>query len=332
MSDVQDAGGRAEEAIRAFMLRQGYFAARGVRLTFDRDEATDIDIWAYGPGSPTHRERVVVDSKWKVKHAHGFERLVWLEGLRRIALADHAILATTDSRESIRVAAARMNVRVIGPEMFDELVKRSPAAHRLSEEEFLATVVPPEDKLLGRIREVYQASKGRLLKMDWDSVNAHMEDVVHYVEDTARRPDPSASLRLIYMSVAFSLINLDFILRDAAFMDEKWVFQRIDEGFRFGSRGRNAVLSLFETVGKKKRAEALRAVEQVRADIPAEFFTRRATTPFLFDVARVLEQAAYAKSVVAVPELPTEAQSVIGVVLDFLGVDRRLIFGIKVGP
>lgn len=329
MTMQPDSGGAAEEAIRAFLLRLGYFAARGIKFRFDGDEATDIDIWAYSHGSPTHRERIVVDSKYKVKGTHGFERLVWLEGIRRFAYAEHAILATTDSRESLRSAASRMNIRFIGPEQFSELITANAISRRMSEEAFLAAVVPNEDKLIGRVRERFETAKSRLLRLDWDALNAHIEDVTKYVDDSTRSSDSSGAIRLICLTVAFILVTLDFNLREATFMQPSQVASRIEEGLRFGTRGRAGVMTLLDALGKKKKGEALRMAETVRADIPAEFFHRHAGTRWFFDVARTLDSAAYSVDFVGLTDLPPDAQSAVGVILDFLSIDRRVVFRVK---
>jgi hypothetical protein len=72
-------GGKAEESVRSFFLQIGYFVVRNIEFNFNAEEVTDLDLWAYGTGAPTHRARVVIDCKYKLKHAQVFERILWVE-------------------------------------------------------------------------------------------------------------------------------------------------------------------------------------------------------------------------------------------------------------
>ena len=156
-------GGKAEEAVREFLRRQGYFSVRGIKVHHHREEVSDIDIWGYGMGCLSHRARVVVDSKYKVAHCKVFERILWIEGLRRATGLEHAIVATTDNREAAREFAGRMNIRVIGSGLFDRLIAENAQSQRFSLEEFLTAVIPASDKLVGQFRERFDSSKRLLL-------------------------------------------------------------------------------------------------------------------------------------------------------------------------
>lgn len=328
MIENNGGGGKAEEAVRAFFLQIGYLAVRNVKLLLNSEEITDLDLWAYGTGSPTHRARVVVDCKYKVKHAQAFERILWVEGLRRVVGVEHAVIATTDKREAASALASRMQIRIIGPEMLDRLIAQNANNQRFSEEQFLDAVVPQEDKLSGRFKERIQHSKSRLIRLDFDSANLHIEDLSYYAEESTRLQDRKTAVRLFYLSAAFLLITLDFVLRDAPFLDEQRVRQRIDEGIRFGSRGRAGTQAVLFTAGKKRRAEVMRTAELVRADVLADFFWRYAGTDWLIKTAQALEAAAYEKSFTPVGQLPTTAQSAVGILLDFLQTDRHVLFGV----
>ena len=323
-------GGRAEEAVRLFLLSTGYFVVRGVKLTVENDTVTDVDLWAYGPGSPTHRERVLADCKYKRAHAQGFERLVWLEGLRKILGAEHSILATTDGRQTLRAMAARHGVRYLGPEQFDRLIAGVATSARFTEEELVGIVIPVDDKLLGRLRERMDRAKTSLLRLDWDSVNEHIEQLKAHVDDLARRRDRSASVRLIYLTAAYVLITLDYALRDAAFLDSAQVRSRIEDGLKYGTRGRVGVSVLLQSISisKGKRAETMRVADELRADIPSGFFQKHVGTDWIFKTAISLEAAAYNKQFVPTPKLGAEAQSALGVLLDFISVDRRVVFDV----
>lgn len=321
-------GSLAEEAVRAFFVQAGYFVVRNIKFRFNDEEVTDLNVWAYGTGSPTHRARVVVDCKYKVKHPQVFERILWVEGLRRAVGVEHAVIATTDNREAASTLASRLQIRIIGPEMLDRLIIQNAQTQRFSEEEFLDTVIPQEDKLIGRFKERIQNSKSRLLRLDFDSANLHLEDLSYYAQELTRLQDHTRAVRLFYLSAAFLLITLDFVLRDAPFLNEGRVRQRIEEGVRFGSRGRTGAYVVLDSVGKKKRSEVMRAAELVRADILADFFWRFAGTDWFLKTAQALEAPAYLNVFTPVGQLDATAQSVVGILLDFLQIDRRTLFDV----
>jgi hypothetical protein len=328
MQQYDGGGGRAEEAVREFFRRLGYFSVRNIKALYHAEEITDIDIWAYGIGCPTHRARVIVDSKYKIKHAQVFERILWVEGLRRAIGLEHAIVATTDKREAAREFAARLNMRLIGPDLFDRLIEENAHTQRFTEEEFLKKVISKSDKLVGRFHERIESSKRLLLKLDYDSANLHLENLAYYAPESTRIQDRTTAVRLFYLSAAFLLITLDFVTRDAPFLEEQHVRDRIDEGIRFGSRGRNGTYAFLDKVGKKQRSEIMRAAESVRADILSDFFWRFAGNDWFLKTANDLEGAAFNKEFVPVANLPAPCQSVIGILLDYFQIDRDILFGL----
>lgn len=66
------------------------------------------------------------------------------------------------------------------------------------------------------------------------------------------------------------------------------------------------------------------ALRQVPAEGLAEIIVKAAATDRLFDAARMLEGAAFAPTVPAFDEIDVEARSILGAMLDFVGVDRSL--------
>lgn len=328
MSQHGDEGGAAEEAVRLFFRDHGYFAVRGIKFRYGNQDVTDVDLWAYNVGSSTHRERVVTDCKFKRERAQGFERVLWVEGLRYAVGAESAVLATTDRRDEVRALAVQMGMQVIGPDILEYYIQRNKDTERLSEEELLSLVLPNEDKLSGKLRERLENSKSALLQLDFDSINAHVEDLRYHVTETSRRSNPTTAARLFYLTSAYLLITLDYVLRDANFLTENRIKGRIDEGLRFGTRGRVGAMALLDAIGAKKKSEALRAAERMRADIPAEYFARYAGDAWYFKTAIALENAAYSRAFIPASELPIEAQGVIGVLLDFLQIQRSAIFNV----
>jgi predicted hotdog family 3-hydroxylacyl-ACP dehydratase len=62
----------------------------------------------------------------------------------------------------------------------------------------------------------------------------------------------------------------------------------------------------------------------VKANLLAEYFSKNSTGAGLVEVALDFEAAAFTPQVAAVSSMPATSQSVIGVLADFCGIDRKI--------
>jgi len=141
----------------------------------------------------------------------------------------------------------------------------------------------------------------------------------------------------VYLLVAYLLIGLDFSLRTLAFEEVDVRRKALEEGFRYGSRGRGrtedalgmaaqlviAYAPEARAVGSRLRNDLLSELDKMPVDILSEFFSRNENAKELFSLARSLEARAYAKTFTPPGALEAQGQAVLGVLLDFLGIDRR---------
>lgn len=329
MAENLNKGKIAENAIRHFFTKAGYFAVTSIKLEIERSEITDVDIWAYGSGGLSNRFRLIADCKDKDKKAKGPERIFWLEGLKRYVSVEHAVIVTTDKRIMLDAIAERLNIRVIGPEMLNKIKNDySALTGRLGEDEFVDEVMPLEDKLTGNFRQMFERSKSKLLFLNFDSINQHLLDIHAYLSESTKIIDPRKAIRLFYMSAAFILITLDFLTRDAPFRNNTIVAKRIDDGIRYGAKGRVAFGQIIATMPPKKRAEMSQAVDAIRSDILAEYLSKYLGTSWPILTAIELDGAAHSRNFMPVKTLSADAQSVIGVLLDYLNCSRGMLFDI----
>ena len=70
--------------------------------------------------------------------------------------------------------------------------------------------------------------------------------------------------------------------------------------------------------------EIQQQASNVKADLLAEYFAKHLSGTSAFDVALTLETAAFSPEVPTPSALSVQAQSVIGVIADFCGVDRKV--------
>jgi hypothetical protein len=336
MTDQPLKGAAAEEALRNYFLSIGYFVVRGCKFTFNRFDVTDVDLWLYARNSPLSRERICVDIKNK-KTPQALERIFWAKGLQAVLEFDACIVATTDTRPDVSEFGLQHNVKVLDGRFLSRLTK-SPRSHleRVSEEEFVSDI---EGGSLGRLggdwRGRYETSKSRLLhSLNFDGCNAWLEDISYLLSQAASGID---TRRLLYATCSHLLTAMDFVLREFVTADQEKRRQVIERGIRYGMSGQAftekvgrmaaalvesvaAQPGLAETVQQELQAQAA----HVRADVLAEYFSKTSAGAGLFEVALAFEAAAFSPKIVAQSALPATSQSVIGVLADFCGVDRKI--------
>ncbi|WP_367380888.1 hypothetical protein [Stenotrophomonas cyclobalanopsidis] len=334
MTEQIPKGPAAEEALRNYFVNIGYFVARGCKFTYHRFDVTDVDLWLYARNSPLSRERVNVDIKNK-KTPQALERIFWAKGLQTVLGLDSCVVATTDSRPEVREFGRQHDVKVLDGKFLARLTKSSKSQQdRISEEEFLREL---DHGSLGRLggdwRGRYELSKSRLLhSLNFDGCNAWLEDIGSLLSDVGFG---TPRWRLLYVTCAHLLIAVDFILREHVTSDHDQRKSVIEAGIRFGESGQaftekvsRIAASLVESVAAQPglartvQQEIEDQASQVRAEILADFFGKN-TTGF-FDVALQLEAAAFATALSMPSALPASCQSVIGVLADFFGLDRKV--------
>ncbi len=338
-----DKGGRTEELLREYFLKAGYFAVRSVPFVHEDFDVTDVDIWLYLRPSPLGRERVGVDAKDRGR-PKAMERVLWAKGLQSVLGLDRAIVATTDKRPSLKAFGDRHAVLVLDGTFLAKLEGNGTPApsERLSEEEFINSIIAGrEDKLLGQWRMRLRTAKARLLThLEFDGCNAWLEECGYFIEQILASSRREGACRLLYLALSFLLVGLDFSTRNLAFEPQDARRKAIEEGFRYGSDGKAGIdrslrlaTSLVEAYGpggsslsSQLRFRLGEDLQKMPAEILAEYFSRLEVTRDLFPLARAFEARAFARAFTPPSALDSQGQALLGVILDFLKVDRQRFF------
>ncbi|MBL8624851.1 MAG: hypothetical protein JNK64_26315 [Myxococcales bacterium] len=319
-------------------MRAGYFSVRGVPFRFGGHDVTDIDVWLYLRPSSLTRERILVDAKDKGK-PKALERVLWVKGLQSITGVEGSIVATTDKRPAVRQFGEAHGVLVLDGTFLGRLPTVLPASaggERLFEDE-LFQLLTEYDRLLGQWRVRLLEAKARLIEaMDFGGCNAWLTDTHYFANQTITSSRREAACRLTYLMISYFLIGLDYSIRRLVFehLDERQ--RAVEDGFRYGRGGRADVersVSIAAQLLDNYAPEAGGLAGQLRSriahdfrDIPAdvlsEYFVRPEVSRELFGMARTFEAAAYAQTVVRPEQLEQHAQATLGVVLDFLRIER----------
>jgi hypothetical protein len=337
-------GVRTEEMLRWYFLEQGFFVVRGLKLKHSSVDVTDVDLWLYQRPSALVRERIIVDARNR-RQAKAMERVLWAVGIRDIIGVDRCVVATTDGRSEVKEFASKGNVLILDGRVLSRLEKLfASATGRLTEENFASEVFPSGDEKLlrnwcGRIDE----SKARLLhSMNFDGCNAWLEDVGHFF-DAARPglPQGDAALRLAYLTLAFFLIGLDWVMQYTSFEERDSRLAYLEGGFRFGSKGHSGFENLLRTsesllvkffpdmsgVAATMRNRAKNELRALPVEGLAQFFSRSDVHVKLFSMACAFEREAFAEKLSRPSKLDVSLQATVGAMLDFFGSSRKEFLG-----
>jgi len=341
MSEQLLKGPAAEEALRNYFLSIGYFVVRSCKFRFNQFDITDIDLWLYGSTSLLSRERVNVDIKNR-KTPVALERIFWAKGLQTVLSLDGCIVATNDTRPDVREFGLEHKVKVLDGRFLSRLIKSEKSyQNRINEEQFIAELEQSSlGKLGGDWKRRYEASKSRLLSsLTFDGCNAWLDDINYFLNETnPSSSKPSPAWRMVYVSSAYFLIAVDFILREHVTAEQEQRRALLDGGFRYGSAGKaftekvgrlaaslvGSVVSqpgLAKTVEKELSEQAT----SVKAELLAEFFSKNFSRSVLIDTAKALEASAFSLNTELPSTMSTGVQAVLGVLADFFGLDRKRI-------
>lgn len=329
----------AEEALRNYFLTIGYFAVRSVPFYYGIFDVTDVDIWLYIKSSSLARERVCVDIKNK-KTPQAMERVLWTKGMREILGAERAIVVTTDNRKETREFGAANGITVLHGRFVQKVLQNYSSSSRITEEELLNLLLSPciiEPKV--EWRRWYQDSKAMLLNgLNFNGCNKFLMRInlllQEYLATSKATPLP---VRLFYLLIAFFLLSLDYASRSLAHLDTDERKQELADGIRYGEAGRgrteeivDMALHLLAESGKTDLFSETSLKEEFRkqlsdypADILAEHFSKSGTMKSLFELARSFEAQAYSKQITYPHECQTEQKALIGLLCDFMKIDRR---------
>lgn len=341
MTKPTNKGAAMEENLRRYFLNLGYYVLRGVKFRYHSFDVTDVDLWLYAKTSALARQRTSVDIKNK-KTPQALERIFWAKGLKETLALDDCMVATTDSRPDVREFGLSHQVAVLdGP--FLARLQGSAKTHidRLSEEDFMAQADHGSlGKMGGDWKGRYEEAKSRVLTdLRFDGCNAYINDIQYFLEQRiALGESESMSLRLTYVVTSMFLVAVDFVLKDHSALDNEHRFQLLCEGFRYGDSGKDyatrltrlaagltEVAGIAPGAGKAVVDELKRQAEEIPAEALAEFFSKGSVQGALFSTAIEFESAAFSPEVPAPSELSANAQGVLGVISDFLGIDRKKV-------
>jgi hypothetical protein len=332
----------AEELLRAYFSRAGYFVVRGVPFTYEGFDVTDIDLWLYSRSSSVSREIAIVDAKNK-KTPQAIERIFWIKGLQKAVGASKAIVATTDRRPEVKDFGKELDVVVLDGNFLARL--GSPEGYnpsRLSDEEFFQIVA---DYTLGKLDGDWKGRvrlcKGLLSKgLTFDNCNAWLGHAKFFALNSMENQRQRVlALRCLYMICSFVALSIDYLLEELAFVEQQERATLLKEGFTYGSRGRSGLKKVLEIAlglveqhaedgaltSRQVRSSVERQLDSLQVDILAEYFSKPGVGRGLFAVAKEFEQLSMQRVFVEHSSASVELKSMLYCLMDHWSIDRSLI-------
>lgn len=336
-------GYELEELLRAYFIRAGVYAVRGVPLRLDGDDLTDVDIWLYERPTGSSRRRQIVDAKSKTK-PKAIERLFWTKGLFELLEVDGAYIATTDTRHLIREMSRRLGLSVLDGADLKRMADSDKVLfpNRIYEEELDSKIRNFDKSRRNRdSQNAYRDLKAALIdRFGGGTVNRALEHIAGFSSDLVschpKSSGAEVNLRLLYIATSISAIALDYSLTKVSFKSSDERNRTVLNVIRYGEEDENKGLekvriasALIEKYATNGSAVAQSVAQAIRSDyskIPAEIIAdhilKNLRVDGLFQLARALEQRAFSRDLLGFDDLPAEEKSFLGVLLDFSGIDR----------
>ena len=339
-------GYELEELLRAYFIRAGVYAVRGVPVRLEGDDLTDVDIWLYERPTGSSRRRQIVDAKSKTK-PKAVERLFWTKGLYELLEVDGAYIATTDTRPLLKEMSRRLGLSVLDGADIKRMADSDKVLlpNRISEEEILTKIRDfDKSRRTKDTQNAYGDLKAALIdRFGGGTVNRALEHVAGFADALVschpKSSGAEVNLRLLYVAASISAIALDFSLTKVSFKSADERRRTVLNVIRYGeedeSRGLEKVriaTALIERYAANGSAVAQSVSQAIKSDfskIPAEIIAdhilKNLKSDGLFRLARSLELRAFSADLLGFDDLPAEEKSFLGVLLDFSGIDRSSV-------
>jgi hypothetical protein len=342
--DTLPKGFALEEFLRAYFLRAGFFVVRGVPLRVADEDLTDVDLWLYERPTGTSRRVQICDIKYKQK-PKAVERIFWTSGLAATLGVDGAYVATTDSRQSLRSVARKLDLQLIDGTDIKRIQSSQTILYpdRIADEQLILQLQAVDkefrkkDFQLARIDILSALSEGFGAASAVRALEAFCRLASAVVEYHPDSKPARAAGRLSYLAAAIACESLDYVSVSAAFrsMEErrKLILDAVRLGALSDERGQQTfkmAIALVEKYapGGKGAARAMEAalskdLERIPAEIVADQAMKLLKADQLFLTGRELEMAAYAVAAPAFDGLSVTTKSMLGALLDYANIDRE---------
>lgn len=338
-------GGTLEEMLRAYFLRAGFFAIRGVPFRFADEDLTDVDLWLYDGPTGASRRVQICDIKYK-QRPKAVERIFWTRGLAEALDVDGAYVATPDKRKKLRSLSEKLDIQLIDGTDLQRIQSNQNVIlynDRLTDEQLIQ-----ELQLIDKEFRDKSLQEARVDILSSLSEGFGAPSAVRALEAFTRlatasvsfHPDSKAARaagRLAYLAAAIACASLDYVSIGAAFrsLEERreLILNAVRLGALSGEDGRQMLklsLGIVEKYapGGKNAAIAIEAglkkdLERIPAEIIADQAVRLLKGDQLFIVGRELEMASYHVALPPFDTLGVQTKSMLGALLDYAGVDRQ---------
>ncbi|MCG6146591.1 hypothetical protein [Leptospira bandrabouensis] len=341
MNKNKEKGNILEESIRHFFLSEGFYVVRGIILSIDTDTITDIDLLLFKKISPLVRNKANVDIRNR-KRPQTFERMLWTSGIKSLLGYDNCYLVSTEARPSMFRFAKNHGISLIAEPLTSYIENKYKKENlRLSEEEFCEKIrlISEQDQKEITSFKIYTYCREILPhEFNFDNLNQILNQIKEIFNLYIIQNKSENTVRVLYLTVSFFLLILDFILKDFYSLGKDDSSKQLSSIIRFGNNGKkqselmlNRMTKLFNTISNSVQPELFDTVREkandqwnkIPAEIISDFYTQEIHKNAIFDYAITFENLAYSTNLKTLSELTPNQKSILYNLCDFLNIDRK---------
>ena len=135
-------------------------------------------------------------------------------------------------------------------------------------------------------------------------------------------------LRCLYVFLSHSLIILDYLLKDLAFLEQSAKEAILLDGFRYGNRGREGLKQTIALMSQLTRQKISinsfkEEFESVETESLRDYFSKNEVANNVFNFARQFEDLAFVKTLTNPNSLEVNLKSILMLMLDYSNVQRK---------
>lgn len=138
---------------------------------------------------------------------------------------------------------------------------------------------------------------------------------------------------MVYVILAHTLIIMDFILKDIAFLEQKDRESKLSIGLKYGNLGKEGIDKIISMAmhisGVTSANTIMKSLDSIPVDILKDFFSKNENAKKAFGWAKELSILAFSSTLIYPNEIESSLKGVLSVILDFLSIDRKTFFETK---
>ncbi|MNJ36354.1 hypothetical protein D3C77_311390 [compost metagenome] len=176
--------------------------------------------------------------------------------------------------------------------------------------------------------------------LSFDNCNEWLNQGKFFAENAQSNfPQRENALRCLYLICSFITITVDYLLRDLSFLEQPERCAMLEEGFKYGSKGRSGLKKVLElalglveqhaiegaATSRQVRSSIEKQLAALQTEILSNFFSKPDVARTLFSVGKEFEQLAMQRQFTNHSSASVELKGVLFCLMDHWSISRTSI-------